>query len=183
MRPPGTLRAFWAVDLPQPLKAELGDLQARLRARLPEATWPPAGNFHLTLAFLGQIQGTALPRILAAGASVAKAHAPFVMHTGGLDCFPSPSRAKILWLGLQPNPQAEHLALRLQGAMRDLGIPMDEKPFIPHLTLARLRHAASILLDASELAASLDVRELVLFESRPGARGSIYTPLETIPLG
>lgn len=183
MRPPGTLRAFWAIDLPQDLKAELEGLQTRLRARLPEASWPPAGNFHLTLAFLGNIQGTALPQILAAGASIAKAHAPFVMQTGGLGCFPSPSQAKILWLGLQPSPQAERLALGLQGAMRTLGVPMDEKPFIPHLTLARLRSAASVLLDASELAASLEVRELVLFESRPGARGSIYTPLETIPLG
>jgi len=177
------IRAFWAIDLPQELKTALGALQERLRTDLPPAHWPPPENFHLTLAFLGNIPETALPQALEAGRQVATAHRPFSLHTTDLGAFPDPKRARILWLGLQADASLARLVLDLQQSMGALGLNLDDKPFIPHLTLARMKSPVPIHLDAPKLVATVHVQELVLFQSASGPRGSIYTPLGTSPLG
>ena len=177
------IRAFWAIDLPQELKSALGSLQERLRADLPPAHWPPPENFHLTLAFLGNIPETALSQALEAGRQVAAAHHPFSLHTAELGAFPDPKRARILWLGLQAEASLARLVLDLQQSMGALGLNPDDKSFIPHLTLARMKGPVPVHLDAPKLSATVQVRELVLFQSTAGPRGSIYIPLGTSPLG
>ena len=177
------IRTFWAIDLPRETKNVLSALQAGLRTKMPAASWPPPENFHLTLAFLGNIQEASLHEVLEAGRRVALAHSPFTLSSSGLGAFPDPKRARILWLGLEANASVANLARDLQGAMGQLGLVLDEKPFIPHLTLARFRHPAAIHLEPSKLAVSVDVKELVLFESRVGPKGSIYTALGSFPLG
>jgi len=179
----GLMRTFWGIDLPRETKIALGTLQGALRAKLPPASWPPPENFHLTLAFLGGVPRASLPQILEAGRRVAKVHQPFCLGTSELGAFPDPGRARILFLGLEDDPRATNLAGDLHGAMTGLGLELDEKPFISHLTLARFRRPAALHLEPLELTATVDVRHLVLFESRTGPKGSIYTALGSLPLG
>jgi len=177
------IRAFWAIDLPQDLKAALGALQERLKGGVPPAHWPPSENFHLTLVFLGNISEASVPQVLAAGCRVAAAQQSFSLNTADLGAFPDPKRARILWLGLEAEASLAKLALDFQRAMEALGMILDDKLFIPHLTLARMKSPVPVHLDAPKLAATVHVRELVLFQSTTGSRGSIYTPLGTSPLG
>jgi RNA 2',3'-cyclic 3'-phosphodiesterase len=190
-----SLRCFVAVELDPRTRAELARLQDVLRraTSLP-AKWVAPEGIHLTLCFLGEISQE---RVVPTGQAIAATCAefgPFELELAGLGVFPNPQRPQVLWVGL--NGQTAELA-RLQKALEARLIPMgyhpENRPFSPHLTLARLR--PEILPAAcQELAAALSrtpvppgrkisVTAVSLIKSTLTPAGAIYTRLSTARLG
>jgi RNA 2',3'-cyclic 3'-phosphodiesterase len=175
-------RLFIAIDLPEVVRQEL----CRLNVPIPGSRWVPADQLHLTLAFLGDVGEERVAGLARALGQVSAA--PFRLRFDRLGCFPSRARPRVLWVGLKPEPLLISLADRLRELLRASDIPQEERPFSPHITLARLklpaaRECASFLDRPLALErTSVPVVEFILFESRLTAAGAIHTPLKRFPL-
>jgi len=168
---------FFALPVPDQVRALAGRLQAEARRAFGPARYPEPEGLHITIAFLGPIDPGRGPALLAQAAGAAGPG--FALRTAGTGGFPRPGRARVLWLGFAPQPALDGLAERLREALRAGGAAFDAKPFAPHLTLARFREPVDLGRAAFPGGEPLafDVRELVLFQSVPGPRGNSYRPL------
>jgi 2'-5' RNA ligase len=175
-------RLFIAIDLPAVVRQEL----CRLNVPIAGCRWVPADQLHLTLAFLGDVGEERVAGLARALGQVSAA--PFLLHFDRLGCFPTCARPRVLWVGLKPEPLLLSLADRLRELLRAGGIPQEERPFSPHITLARLklpatRQCRSFLERPLALERTpIPVVEFILFESRLTAAGAIHTPLKRFPL-
>ena len=126
-------RLFVAVDLPETVR----QLTAELRGGIPGARWVPAEQLHLTLRFIGDADETRFQAIRERlGRITAK---QFPMALQGTGCFPSPKRPRILWVGVEAGEPLTHLQRQVEEALVALGITPEDRPFSPHITLARLK--------------------------------------------
>jgi RNA 2',3'-cyclic 3'-phosphodiesterase len=176
------MRLFIAIELPDDVKKGLG----RLRVDVPGARWVPVDQIHLTLAFLGEVEEADLGRL---NEELARIHVPiFQLRFSGTGCFPDRRRPRVLWIGLEPEPRLIQLAAQICEAVLACGISQEERPFSPHITLARLKIPAP-----SETGAFLDqnrkleipalrVRQFALFQSRLTPQGAQHIPVRKFPL-
>lgn len=189
------MRLFFAVALEESGRRVLDAAAARLRACAPQARWSAPSSMHLTLAFLGEVEPGRARAARAAAQRVAAAQGCFDMDFSGLDAFPSWKSPRVLWAGVSRG--AREFA-RLAGALRAQlileGFSLEERPFVPHFTLARLRsdgaQAAALESAARECsealqrsAAAMRVREFILFESRLEPKGARHEILCVRRLG
>jgi 2'-5' RNA ligase len=155
--------------------------------------WSEPSGAHLTLQFLGATPRPRVPGLAAALAGVAAGARPFRLQTAGLGMFPNPRRPRVLWLGL--TGEVEHLrALQaaVVAATGPLGFPAEARPFAPHLTLGRLRPAATpdelartgqaVLSQPALAPVAWPVAEMALMESRLGRTGATYHTVGRWPL-
>lgn len=175
-------RCFIAIDPPQPVKERLG----LLRADIPAARWVPVDQIHLTLSFLGSIEESLLPGLCR---QLGRIRAPgFQLNFSRTGCFPDHRHPRVLWLGLQPEPHLELLAGQIHSVLVSCGIILEDRPFSPHITLARIRsgrpHEADPFLDiaSDDVIPSVTVREFILFQSRLTSQGAIHAPIMRFPL-
>lgn len=182
----GALRLFVGVRVSLAAAATIGDAAAGLRRAAAERGIPmsfaaPAG-YHVTLAFLGWTRPEAVAALRdRVGDALAGARA-FELSTAGLGAFPSPERARVVWVAISAGERAlTELATRVRRATDALGFPREERPFHPHVTLARVKQASdcrALLATPSERLRSTSwCDSVVLFESRTKSSGSEYTPL------
>ena len=176
------MRLFIAIELPSPRKREL----EQLRAKIPGARWVPAEQIHLTLAFLGEVDEDTAGRLTDELARI-QAEA-FNLSFSGTGCFPNLHHPRVLWAGLQQEPALTRLAAAIHSAVRACGIPLEERPFSPHITLARLklpcsREAGEFLGNYRSLTIPpFPVQEFTLFQSRLSQQGAVHLPVRSFPL-
>lgn len=185
MATPGTRsRIFVGLSLPEAVRTPLGEYLGRCAQLAPEQRWAPAANLHLTLHFLGWASPDEVARVAEALAAVRRP--AFSLRLGGLGRFGSPARPRVLWLGVGASGREplSALAADVAAACARAGLPGDERPYRPHLTLCRVRPGATLpaLAEPPPLPAWV-AGSFVLFESRSGPRGAVYTPLREFPLG
>jgi len=160
-------RMFFALWPDAPLRAALAAL-ARDVAREARGRATAADKLHLTLAFLGDqpAQKVEVLRSLAGGIG-----GPcFALTLDEVGCF---KRTGIAWLGAgTPQPALLALQGRLAGALRQAGFSLDERPYAPHLTLAR--HARTPVHSALGQAVSWNVTSFVLAASDPAGERPAY---------
>jgi len=176
------------VDTAVQLIAELRDRAARL-APHARITWLTAERLHLTLAFIGHVDATRLPAIQRSLQPPLTAR-PFEIGLRGLGAFPDRGRPRVIWAGLdRGRDDLTALAGELTARLGSTGVPVDDRPHQPHLTLARVRDAGglrtSTLFAGLEQVAlgTMEVRAITLFESRLSPAGAIYQPLAKSHLG
>ncbi|ALC15719.1 2'-5' RNA ligase [Desulfuromonas soudanensis] len=182
------IRAFLAVPLPPDLQRQIARLQNRLAETLPDVRWVRPGTIHLTLKFFGELPEESLDRIGEVVLSIGHLSVPFQARLIGVGAFPSPLRPRVIWLGVDGGPPLAKLQDDLESALEKIGIPRDDRPFTPHLTLGRRRGTA--LAEKCDLAPFKDatcgelvVDSLVLFESRLEPGGALHLPRKTVGLG
>ncbi|MBN1772933.1 MAG: RNA 2',3'-cyclic phosphodiesterase [Deltaproteobacteria bacterium] len=181
-----TMRAFVAVPLGEEVVQAAARLSAELRRKLAEqglsAKWVLPANLHVTVRFLGEIAEAQVPAIGESLGPLVGRHASFLVALRGLGCFPDAGRPSVLWAGFdQGVPQLERLAADVNRALDRLGFPEQDRPFHPHLTLARPRRGApppdltSVVAErAAEELGSTVVRDVVLFRSTLRPKGPLY---------
>ena len=144
-----------------------------------------AGNWHVTLRFLGEIDEVSYDMLLSRLAETDLGR-HFRLRWSGLGVFPRATRATVLWMGLDRGEAAlSALALAVDAAVDRAGFPPEDRPFNPHLTLSRLRPAE----DVSALVAlvppfriPMEVDRVTVYQSRLGSGGAAYRVLEEFPL-
>ncbi len=195
------IRAFIAIDLPEAVRAAIGEAQAQLkRARVGvKVSWTKIANLHLTLQFLGYVEEPAVEKISRALAGVAGQHAPFELAVSGAGAFPDERRPRVLWVGCDDSAgRLKALAEAVQLTMQAFRFEPERREFSAHLTLGRIKPALSKVeglprTDAALTRAldslknqpfgTLRVEAVHLFQSQLHPEGSIYTKLSSHPLG
>ena len=168
------------------MTATLEQLLAQLRptARLK---WTAVCNLHITLKFIGEQPEERLAEIKDALARMPK-HAPVAIDIRGLQWIPNPGRPRMLWNNIDA-PELTPLAAEIDSALAPLGIVKEDRPYTPHLTLARIRMPVALqnTRKATEQLQSVDFGSFQadrfwLYLSEPGEANSIYTKLAEFPL-
>ena len=187
------MRAFVAVEVPPDVRAAVARTQAALRdaARSADVRWVDPGALHVTLKFLGSIDDEQVARIRDALALASGAGAPLGCVTGALGAFPSPRRARVVWLGISAaNEAVARLTSAVDAALTPLGFPPEARPFHAHVTLGRVRSPRGLgdLARALEAHAAGPPRswvapDLVLFQSHTRPTGAVYEPVARFRLG
>lgn len=133
-------RLFLAVRPPLPVAADLDAFVEPRRDAEPALRWVHPEHWHLTLAFLGEVDADAADALADHLDSVAARTAPFEVTIGGAGGFPHPDAARALWLGVsRGEDELGRLARRCRTAAARAGIQVDGGRFRPHLTVARSR--------------------------------------------
>lgn len=131
-------RLFVAIEPPQYVKDRL----AELRKELKGFHWVPPDRMHLTLKFIGDVPGQFQKEIEAALDSFV-VH-PFILPMRGVGAFPTPERAHAVWAGIDNgHPRLFQLQKRIEDALFNIGIEPEKRLYLPHITLARVNHAAA----------------------------------------
>jgi RNA 2',3'-cyclic 3'-phosphodiesterase len=184
-------RLFFAVPVPgasrAPLEAALPDLAPLLSgARL---TTP--GGWHLTLAFLGQVRPELADAVVRVGEAAASKAPAARLRLEGSGVFPGSRRARVLWAGIGGDTDVlVRLAASLAAECKAAGLRFEERPLVPHLTLARFSTPAPVPAAALELVAGAaaagaewEARELACYRSiLGGPRGARYRVVREFPL-
>lgn len=147
------VRLFVAVDLNDEVRASLAAEQSRLRDVIQGVKWVPPEQIHLTLVFLGDVFAGQVDGISGAIASVAGEFSAFYIQVAGLGFFGARHQPRVVWAGVGVGSR-EAMALQhcIAVELKTLNLTFDDRPFLPHLTLGRVKQP----LQARGLAAVLD---------------------------
>jgi len=142
------MRVFIAIELPESLRGRIAAFSKDLRAKTPDPKgtlrWVKLEQFHLTLKFLGDCAAPRLPGLRRALEETARGHSSFGLSFDGAGFFKSGATLKVLWLGVSEGKERViRLAKDLNEACAGMGFPIENKPFHPHLTLARSKESFS----------------------------------------
>lgn len=135
----------------------LDDLEAAcvpFRLSREDLRWTSREQWHVTLAFLGEVGEESLARLLPRLERAARRHLAFSLSLAGAGAFPSPTRANVLWSGLSGDRKAlGELAMSVSAGARRAGAPPPDagRRYQPHVTLARCR----IPVDARRIVSEL----------------------------
>jgi len=171
------MRLFVAVGVPAQAADELDGAVAPLRQSWPALRWTGRDAWHVTLAFLGEVNETVSARLEPRLERAAARHPCLAVSLGGAGAFPGAGRARVLWTGVQDEPRGlAALAASVAAGARRAGAPPAEegRRFQPHLTLARCREP----VDARPL-----VDSLAGYAGTPWTAGEIYLIRSHLPGG
>jgi 2'-5' RNA ligase len=185
--PSDRLRLFVALDVPLEHRLRVQKAVEPLRSQLPGARWTSVESQHVTLKFIGWAEADALAAMNEATRTVAAGYPASEMRLTGIGAFPSPTRVRVLWAGIDdPAGLGASLAEGLSAGMEPLGVEREERRFTPHLTLARLKSPRRIEKDALEVDLGdlppFPVSEVVLYRSHLSNKGARYEAIERCPL-
>jgi 2'-5' RNA ligase len=188
------IRSFIAIELPGELKQALTELQQKFKsAGSLLVKWVDPENIHLTLKFLGDIDVDSPEKIMKALEEAANGITSFNIEVRGLGVFPNINRIQIIWVGLHGElEKLGQLQKRIETSLKPLGFPPENRPFTPHLTLARVRDYArpderqklgqTISATNFEGKYTIKVTAVNLMRSQLTREGPIYSKLGTITL-
>jgi 2'-5' RNA ligase len=181
------MRLFTGIDLPAEVVRNLESLLARLRPAA-RVRWSPPANLHITTRFIGEWSAERLPALEFALAAL-PGSGPIPIRVRKLGFFPNPRAPRVFWAGIEAGPGLAALAFETDRALSGLGLPAEDRPFSPHLTLARIKDPVALpeLCETIARLPSLEFGDFTadrfhLYQSRLGPAGSVYTKLAEFPL-
>jgi 2'-5' RNA ligase len=180
------LRLFTGIAIEPAVLDRIADAVAKLRPQA-KIKWSPVENLHITTKFVGTWPEERLPELQSALAAVER-RGPFAIRVARFGYYPNPHRPRVFFAGVNGGDALAGLASRIDEALSVIGCAREEKPYSPHLTLARIKDE-DIRALREQIASMTDfefgtftAREFHLYLSKPGAHGSVYTVLSSYPL-
>lgn len=183
------MRLFIASTFPETATRAINERIARVRTKLPPASWTRPESQHLTFAFLGE-QDEALVATISSPLETALAAVPaFTASMRGCGFFPNARRARVGWIGLKPEEPFCAVSRAVREVVTRAGVTLDRADFRPHLTIMRIRDnwpPASITMfeDACRDYESPEfvVDKVTLYKSQLNPKGAIHTALKEFRL-
>lgn len=175
-------RLFVAIDLPPETRHSL----AGLCFGIPGARWVDPEQIHLTLRFIGDVDGAVFHDIRDGLAGIQAHH--FQLRLRGVGHFPPRKEPRVLWAGIEPSDPLILLRKKIESTLTGLGLPAEARKFSPHITLARLNrspvHKVGQFLAGNNLFSTepFTVQEFFLYSSFLRANGAIHTIEADYPL-
>jgi 2'-5' RNA ligase len=187
------MRLFLAIDLGDEVLAAAAGIASELRRRIPDAagaklTWVSPDRMHVTIRFIGEVTAATAEQIgVALGPPLAGS--PFDVIWQGLGAFPGRRRPRVLICHATTGLDAlRALEREVAARLATLGIPREQRPYTPHLTLARVREPGRMRPDEMfrglehERLGTSYVDAITLFESHLSPKGPAYVPLQRTAL-
>lgn len=164
-------------DVRRHLKSQLHDIPGRA---------VPSPNWHFTLHFLGDVEEENEKLLIEelkkreSNMELGKSFEITVTHLGA---FPTLRYAKIMWVGIKKGTEEmTDVAAKIGESLKQLHFKVDERPYVPHLTIARFQRPKNLtgwLEHHSLKSVNMKVEEIILYESILGEGGSQYNKRET----
>lgn len=194
------MRLFIALDIDDAVRERIGRFVQGVQGFASEARWVKLESLHVTLKFIGEKPPEFVTSLHPALHAIRVP--PFAIAFRDFGFFPTARSPRVFWAGIQADPALQKLAAAVDAATAALGVPREEHPFSPHLTLAR-KSGASGAPPAQQgdgpnkafqrlqekLAAmptlefgTMTAREFFLYQSQLSRDGSRYTRLQSFPL-
>jgi len=194
------MRLFVALDIDEATRERIVRFVDGVEPFAPEARWVRPESLHVTLKFIGEQKDEVVAQVKEKLQTIA-AHRCEIQFRG-YGFFPNPKSARVFWIGMQAGPELGALASEIDARMAELGIEKEDRPFSPHLTLARAGGGSGSprwrkddrpnrvfqklqdrlsALPPPEFGA-ITPREFFLYQSKLSPEGSIYTKLAGFPL-
>ena len=184
------MRLFLAINLPSSIVTAIDHEVVALRAAAPAVRWIPPEKWHLTVRFIGEQPLERVAAIREAIDAATARHADAPLSIRGVGAFPNFRRARIVWIGVAPDPRLEMLHHDIESACVALGMEHEGRPFRPHVTIARVPHgvdeaalrALSRAARAVRYSEVIDVSSVDLMASELAPDGPRYRLLHSSPL-
>src|SRR5258708_17040483 len=196
------MRIFIGIDLDPEVRARIERFLEGVEGFAPDARWVRPESLRSTLKLIGE---QPLDRVQAITERLRRVEgSAFEIHAGGYGFFPTAKAPRVFWIGIHGGPQLAELAESIDMATAELGIPRENRPFSPHLTLARAGAGTSscspkrqkgngpnakfaVLEKRLATMGELDfgkmtAREFILYQSQLSPKGSKYTKLQRFAL-
>jgi RNA 2',3'-cyclic 3'-phosphodiesterase len=194
------MRIFVGIDLESEIRGGIARFLDGVRGFAPDVRWVRPESLHLTLKFIGEQKPERVEAIQERLRGVEGAVVE--IRFAGYGFFPTAKSPRVFWIGIQAGPELVELATNIDAAVAELGIPREDRPFSPHLTLARggggsgsprwrkgdSPSSAFAVLDKRLAAMSaldfgtMTAREFYLYQSQLSRGGSKYTKLQRFAL-
>jgi 2'-5' RNA ligase len=180
------MRLFTGISLAPRVLDNLAGALRQLRPLAP-LNWSPGENLHITSKFIGEWPEERLTELEKALEAV-NPPGTFEVTIARFGYFPNPHNPRTVFAGVQAGPALAGLASMIEEALVPLGVARENRPYSPHLTLARIKQEN--IRELREHIAKMtnfdfgtfQVSEFQLYLSKMGPKGSIYTPLATYQL-
>ncbi len=175
-------RLFVAVDIPESAKDQL----SRMSFGLPGARWIDKEQLHLTLRFIGEVDGGTFLDIRESLESVRLE--PFDIQLKGIGYFPPRKSPRVLWVGVEKSDSLLMLRNRVESVLVKTGLPPEGRKYSPHITIARLKNTHSskvgnfISINSLYESEQFQVNEFYLYSSTLTSKGAIHTIEAAYPL-
>ena len=173
---------FLGIDLPDAVDDEL----ARMCHGLPGARWEPRDNLHLTVTFLGEVDGGERRALLSVLAGLQSPG--FSLALAGVGVFPPRGAPRVLWVGVDDPEPLRALKARVDRRLEPVGLDLERRKYAPHVPLARLnaaprgRVAGYLGQHALYRSPTVEVQELRLYSSVLSRAGAKYRVEAAFPL-
>lgn len=168
LRPPPTVRAALAATMDG----------------VPQARWQDDDQLHLTVRYIGEVDGRMAEDIVLA---LGQVHAPPVeVALSGVGAFDKKGRVDALWAGVAPHDALAALHRKLDHALVRLGLAPEGGAYLPHVTLARISRGTGFGPEIERWQAAhgglasqpFTIEHMTLFESHLGGEGARYDVVE-----
>jgi len=196
------MRIFIGIDLAPEVRARIERFIEGVQGFAPDVRWVRAESLHITLKFIGEQPPE---RVEAVADSLRQIDgSAFDIRASGYGFFPTAKSPRVFWIGIQAGRQLAELAKKIDETVAALGIPREERPYSPHLTLARGGGGRSsgspkwhqgdrpntMFVALEERLRSMNeidfgnmtADEFILYQSQLSPGGSKYTKLHGFPL-
>lgn len=176
------MRLFVALGLPDEVRERLADLEDRL----PGARWVAPENFHITLRFIGEVDGGLAEDIDAE--LTALSGEGFWVTLAGLGCFGEGPKTRALYARVEPSEPLSRLQQKVENALQRAGCPPEGRKFKPHVTLARFKGPTGpelerfVVRHALFRAGPFLATDFTLYQSFLAGEGAIYREEAAYPL-
>lgn len=171
------IRLFVGIPLPEAVADDL----VRVNSGLPGARWVDAASLHVTLRFIGEVDGAMAEDVYQA---LGRLRAPaFEMAIAGVGCFESGGKVHTLWAGVEKHDLLARLRDKVEVAVTRAGLPAERRKFKPHVTLARFKNGVAarighfLEMNNDLQAGPIWVDHFTLFRSHLGGQGAHYERL------
>ncbi len=174
-------RLFTALEIPRNAAMSL----SLLRGGLPGARWIDVENYHITLRFIGDIDGRTADEVVNRLDRIDRPE--FEVNLTGIGSFGS-KKPHSIWAGVSQSPEMTALQGEIERICQRLGLPPDPRKFTPHVTLARLRNSrlddvVHYLSGRGDFrTTTFKVGRFVLLSSKESVGGGPYIVEEAFPL-
>lgn len=129
------MRIFIALDIEDAIREAILRFMEGVRGFAPDARWVRPESLHVTLKFIGEKPVQAVEQIKHVLAGVQSE--PFDLTFRGYGFFPTAKSARVFWIGIEAGAELGALAKKIDDMTSTLGVPKEDHPLSPHLTLAR----------------------------------------------
>jgi RNA 2',3'-cyclic 3'-phosphodiesterase len=182
-----SVRCFIAIDFNQATIAKICELQKWMDTPpIHGLRWIRKENLHLTLKFIGETEMKMIPEIKSILDEIASGSPAVEINLSKLGVFPNWRNPRILWVGIENPDDLILLASRIDMGLIKKGFTSEDRPFNPHLTIARIKDDFSVL-DIGKLKNKCDhkfpsfaherIIEIKLYKSDLLPDGAVYSLL------
>ena len=184
------LRTFISVTLPKEIVNLSRMLQTTVRSKKDNVKWVNPGNIHLTLKFLGHTPPSAIDKINSVLSGMVGKYENIKLEVSGTGSFPVPERPRVLWLGVKGQvKQLQELVHNINNELEKDGFLIEEKDYVPHITLARIKYPPKETPDITDYLNTsfepikFNISRIRFMSSELFPNGPIYSILGTHFLG